>query len=116
MDLKENAFDGDHVIVEAVVPNLHIGIIDTKEVEKTTRAKNKCVYRLDSELHSPKIILTINIIIVVITRVFKKLRLGLYSLGDQVFNPQKTEKCKCSCDKSVDSASLDGQCKGFFQR
>ena len=91
MDLKENAFDGDHVIVEAVVPNLHIGIIDTKEVEKTTRAKNKCVYRLDSELHSLKIILTINIIIVFITRVFKKLMLWLYSLGVQVFNQKKKQ-------------------------
>ena len=70
------------------MPNLHIGIIDTKEVEKTTRAKNKCVYRLDSELHSPKIILTVNIIIVVIIRVFRKLMLGPYSLGVQVFNPK----------------------------
>ena len=88
-----------HVIVEAVVPNLHIGIIDTKEVEKTTRAKNKCVYRLDSELHSPKIILTVNIIIVVITRVFKKLMLGLYSLRVQVFNPKKLENANAAALK-----------------
>ena len=81
------------------MPNLHIGIIDTKEVEKTTRAKNKCVYRLDSELHSPKIILTVNIIIVVITRVFKKLMLGLYSLGVQVFNPKKLENANAAAPK-----------------